>query len=171
MPPVRCCSEEATQGPNESLQTEATVVDGDGNVNAVRIDDGPTVNNDAGQEGAAVVSLDPKKFDELIYASIAKGVEIEIAKALAIFEPGRSGFFLCNFGSSERTALIGTSNSFYRPCFIQEPSTIVSFFTLVASLPPQLPGRLGSDATAQSNPLYFMVPPPVLSLTTQVCHQ
>ena len=38
----------------------ATVVDGDGNVNAVGNNDVLPVNNDAGQEGAAVVGLDPK---------------------------------------------------------------------------------------------------------------
>ena len=73
-----------TRGSNQG----SAAVDGDANVNVVANNDPPVPSNDAGQEGAPVMTLDPKKFEELISTSIAKGVEIGVAKALAILEPG-----------------------------------------------------------------------------------
>ena len=101
MPPVRR-GRVATRSTTGAVQTRRRggrsrgsnqmppVVDGDANVNVVVNNDLPVPGNDAGQEGASVIGLDPKKFEELISTSIAKGVEIGVAKALAILEPGRS---------------------------------------------------------------------------------
>ena len=66
------------------------VGDGEANADVVQNIDPPVPVIDAGQEGASVMGLDPRKFEELISTSIAKGVEIGVAKALAILEPGRS---------------------------------------------------------------------------------
>ena len=66
------------------------VGDGEANANVVQNIDLPVPVIDAGQEVATVMGLDPRKFEELISTSMANGVEIGVAKALAILEPGRS---------------------------------------------------------------------------------
>ena len=138
----------------------------------------PVPGNDAGQEGAPVTTLDPKNFDELILTSIAKGVAIGVAKSLVILEPGRSASsHPGSDGSTPSTSsapstlplgsrlVLSTVPASTRNLQQPTPSsaqslanTEMSNIITASSLPPQLPGRPGADATAQSNPLDFMVP-------------
>ena len=163
-----------TRGSNQG----SAVVDDDANVNVVTNNDPPVPGNEAGQEGAPVMTLDPKKFEELISTSIAKGVEIGVAKALAILEPGRSASsHLGSDGLTSSTSLaLSALPSGSLPVLstvpastknLQQPTpssaqslanTKMSNIIAASSLPQQLPGRPGADATAQSNPLDFMVP-------------
>ena len=81
----------STQVPPAGVPIQVPPVgDGQANANVVQNIDPPVPVIDAGPEGASVMGLDPRKFEELISTSIAKGVEIGVAKALAILEPGRS---------------------------------------------------------------------------------
>ena len=154
------------------------VGDGEANANVVQNIDPPVPVIDAGQEGASVMALDPRKFEEIISTSIAKGVEIGVAMALAILEPGRSApTHVASDGpnpstSSATSALpsgslpvasavpASTSNLQQpTPSSAQPPANVeMSNIIAASSLPPQLPGRPAAEATAQSNPLDFMVP-------------
>ena len=155
-----------TRGSNQG----STVVDGDANFNVVENNDPPVPGNDAGQEGAPVTTLDPKNFDELISTSIAKGVEIGVAKSLVILEPGSDGS-TPSTSSAPSTLPLGSrlvlSTVPASTRNLQQPTpssaqslanTEMSNIITASSLPPQLPGRPGADATAQSNPLDVMVP-------------
>ena len=150
------------------------VGDGEANANVVQNIDPPVPVIDAGQEGASVMAVDSRKFQELISTSIAKGVEIGVAKALAILEPGRSApTHVASDGPIPSTSSATStlpSGSLPVPSMVQAstsnlqqptPSSAnveMSNIIAASSLPPQLPGRPAADATAQSNPLDFMVP-------------
>ena len=147
------------------------VGDGEANANVVQNIDPPVPVIDAGQEGASVMALDPRKFEELISTSIAKGVEIGVAKALAILEPGRSDGPIPSTSSATSALPSGslpvpsvvpasTSNLQQLTPSSAQPLANVEMSNIIAasSLPPQLPGRPAADATAQSNPFDFMVP-------------
>ena len=150
------------------------VGDGEANANVVQNIDPPVPVIDAGQEAAPVMGLDPRKFEELISTSIAKGVEIGVAKALAILEPGRSApMHVASDGpipstSSATSTLpssslpvpsgVPASTSNLHQSTPSSANVEMSNTIAASSLPPQLPGRPAADATAQSNPLDFMVP-------------
>ena len=141
------------------------VGDGEANANVVKNIDPPVPVIDAGQEGASAMAF--------ISTSIAKGVEIGVAKALAILEPGRSAPTHVGpipSSSSATSALpsgslpvpsvvpASTSNLQQPTPSSAQPLANVEMSNIIApsSLPPQLPGRPAADATAQS--LDFMVP-------------
>ena len=158
------------------------VGDGEANANVVQNIDPPVSVIDAGQEGASAMALDPRKFEELISTSIAKGVEISVAKALAILEPGRSApTHVASDGPIPSTSLAtsalpsgslpvpsvvpaSTSNLQQPTPSSAQPLANVEMSNIIAasSLPPQLPGRPEADATAQS--LDFMVPQNMISM-------
>ena len=150
------------------------VGDGEANANVVQNIDPPVPVIDAGQEGAPIMGLDPRKFEELISTSIAKGVEIGVAKALAILEPGRSApthvasdgpipstssaTSTLPSGSLPVPSVVPASTSNLQQLTPSSANVEMSNTIAASSLPPQLPGRPPADATAQSNPLDFMVP-------------
>ena len=150
------------------------VGDGEANANVVQNIDPPVPVIDAGQEAAPVMGLDPRKFEELISTSIAKGVKIGVAKALAILEPGRSAQMhvasdgpipstssatsTLPSGSLPVPSVVPASTSNLQQSTPSSANVEMSNTIAASSLPPQLPGRPAADATAQSNPLDFMVP-------------
>ena len=125
MPPVRT-GRVATQSATSAAHTRRRggraggsiqvppVGDGEANANVVQNNDPPVPVIDAGQEGASVMALDPRKFEELISTSIAKGVEIGVAKARCLRWPDP-----VNLLGYKRIALWFSSCSFHGACLNQ----------------------------------------------------
>ena len=148
---------------------------------------GNLVGIDGDNQGAAVpmvippaggnstpAGFDPRKLEELITESIAKGVELGIAKALSVVEGGPSTVPTPTPGSATVAQAPATqgSASVIVPATLAQVTPPVGHTPLGASispsiemhsisassLPPQIPGRPGLDATARANSLNHLVP-------------
>ena len=133
----------------------------------------PTVIPPAGGNSTPT-GFDARKLEELITESIAKGVELGIAKALSVVEARPSTVPTPTPGSATVAQAPATQGS--APVIV--PATLaqvtppvghtavgasispsIEMHSITASsLPPQIPGRPGLDATARANSLDHLVP-------------
>ena len=130
----------------------------------------PTTSSNLG----APAGFDPRKLEVLITESIAKGVELGIAKELSVVE-ARSGTVstsMTGSGMNALTAAAQGSSSVTLPASVNQStpsaghaasvssaSPLVEMHSIPTSfLPPQIPDRPGLDATVSANALDHLVP-------------
>ena len=123
---------------------------------------------------AAPAGFDPRKLEELITEGIAKGVELGIAKALSVVEAtsGTVSTPVTGSGMTTQTPAAQRSSSVTLPASVNQSTPSVGHDASVSSaspsiemhsitassLPPQIPGRPGLDATVSADALDHLVP-------------
>ena len=109
-----------------------------------------------------MANFDAKKLEDLITSGIAKGVEMGVAKALSMMGPP-GGSPVAPAGSAVPPVVARESTvevvAPVPPAQSTSPASSTAENAIVASsLPPQIPGRSGIDATSHANPLDYLVP-------------
>ena len=128
----------------------------------------PPVTPTASGNSAAPTGFDVKKLEELITESIAKGVELGIAKALSAVEarPGVVSTIAAQSLAAQGSApvIVPVTAAQVTPSVGHTPSAAsispsVEIHSITASsLPNQIPDRPGLDATVRANALDHLVP-------------